>query len=203
MPVKGDSGHTGSRRTQAERSATTRAALMAAGRELFTEHGFAGAGREQLVEAAGVTRGAMYHHFANKTELFLAVYEQLEIEVMGKVMAAAKSDDPAVQLRDGATAYLDAAMDPAVQRVMLIDAPSVLPADVRQRVAERNGLGLVREVLAALVDRGAITTQPVEPLARVLLAALHEAALYVAQSSDHEAARREVGMTVAQLIERL
>jgi AcrR family transcriptional regulator len=194
------------RRSQAERSATTRGALIEAARELFARDGYAATGREAIVERAGVTRGALYHHFADKEALFRAVFEQIEAEVMAKAAQAAVSaspDDPLGQLRAGSLAYLDVALDPAVQRICLLDAPAVLsPAD-RQTVVDDHAAGLVREVLRAAVDAGAVISQPVEPLTHVLLAALHEAALYVARAEDHAAARAEVGATVEHLIEGL
>jgi AcrR family transcriptional regulator len=194
------------RRSQAERSASTRRALIEAARELFARDGYAATGREAIVERAGVTRGALYHHFADKEGLFRAVFEQIEAEVMAKAAEAAVATspgDPLGQLRAGSLAYLDVALDPAVQRICLLDAPAVLsPAD-RQNVVDEHAAGLVREVLRAAVDTGAITSQPVEPLTHVLLAALHEAALYVARAEDHAAARAEVGATVENLIEGL
>jgi AcrR family transcriptional regulator len=192
------------RRTQAERSAATRAALLAAARRLFAEHGYAGTGREEIVRAAGVTRGALYHHYAGKEDLFRAVYEELEHEIMARVGAAAEaSADPAEMLRLGALAYLDAALDPAVQRVVLIDGDAVLGWEVRQEIAGGLALGLVRDALAAAMDAGQIERQPVDSLAPVLLAALHEAALLVARAPDPVAARAEVGVTVERLLARL
>ena len=201
----GDIGHNPpTRRRQADRSATTRAALLAAARHLFSQKGFAATGREEIVDAAGVTRGAMYHHFANKEDVFRAVYIELETEIVADVAAAAAGGaDPMEQLRRGAHAFLDAALDPAVQRVVLIDAPSVLGWEERQAISESYGLGLVREGLRAVMDAGIVDSQPVEPLAHVLLAALHEAALFVAQSAKPKAARREVGAIVDRLLDRL
>ncbi|MGH8994184.1 MAG: TetR/AcrR family transcriptional regulator [Acidimicrobiia bacterium] len=203
MAVKGEPGTPG-RRTQEERSAATRGALMTAARELFARDGYAATGREAIVERAGVTRGALYHHFADKEALFRAVFEELEAEVMAAVVQAAQgADDPLETLRRGALAYLDAALDPALQRVSLLDAPSVLSPEVRQEIVETYALGLLREVLQAAVDSGAVVRQPVEPLAHVLLAALHEAALYVARAADHPAARDEVATTVERLLDGL
>ena len=201
----GDIGHTPpARRRQADRSAATRAALLTAARRLFAEKGFAATGREEIVDAAGVTRGAMYHHFANKEDLFRAVYIELETEIVSDVTsAAAEGGDAMDRLRRGAHAFLDAALDRAVQRVVLIDAPSVLGWEERQAISESYGLGLVREGLQAVMDAGAVDAQPVEPLAHVLLAALHEAALYVAQSPLPERARSEVGDIVDRLLDRL
>src|SRR5438105_2439049 len=115
------------RRTQAERTATTRAALLAAARELFAENGFVATNREQIAERAGVTRGALYHHFGSKEQLFREVVETLESEIGARVMtAAAASGDAADQLRLGCMAFLDACLDRAVQRIVLIEAPVVL-----------------------------------------------------------------------------
>jgi AcrR family transcriptional regulator len=203
MPVNGDPGHTAPppRRTQAARRASTRAALVAAGRELFAERGFAGAGREDIVERAGVTRGAMYHHFASKEDLFRAVYEQIEDELSAQIAAAglAGGRDPLSQLRAGALSFLDAASRPDVRRIVLLDAPSVLSVEVRRELSERYGLGLVRETLRAVMDAGLIAPQPLEPLAHVLLAALHEAATLVADGAD----RAEVDAVVRWFLDRL
>jgi AcrR family transcriptional regulator len=191
------------RRTQAERSAATRGALVRAARELFAQDGYAATGREAIVERAGVTRGAMYHHFADKEDLFRAVFEEIEAEVMAKAAEAAMTvtpDDPLGQLRAGSLAYLDVALDPAVQRICLLDAPAVLSPAARQEVMDAYAVGLVREVLQAAVDAGALRPQPLEPLTHVLLAALHEAALYVARAEDHAAARADVGTTVEHLL---
>jgi AcrR family transcriptional regulator len=198
----------GQRRTQAERSAATRGALLKAARELFAQDGYAATGREAIVERAGVTRGAMYHHFADKEALFRAVFEELEAEVMATVAEAAMADpaladDPLGQLRVGSLAYLDHALDPAVQRICLLDAPSVLPPAARQEVLDSYAFGLMLEVLQAAVDGRALTPQPLEPLTHVLLAALHEAALYVARADDHEAARAQVGTTIGLLLDSL
>jgi AcrR family transcriptional regulator len=200
-----DSRH---RRSQHERRAATRGALLDAGRRLFGEKGFAATGREEIVDAAGVTRGALYHHFSSKEALFRQVYEQLETEVMAQVMEVALTGSTALdQLRLGSLAYLDAALDPAFQRVVLLDGPGVLSLEDRQAVAEAHALGVVRETLRAAIAEGSIDDQPVEPLAHLLVAALHEAALYVARAGPGgaatERARHEAGATVERLVSRL
>src|SRR4051812_14753103 len=135
-------------RTQAERTATTRAALIGAARALFAERGYAGAGREEIVEAAGVTRGAMYHHFASKEALFLAVYEAVEHELLQAIgTSAMQAADPVDMLRLGALAFLDAAATPEVRRICLLDAPAVIPVETRRALSEQYGLGMVRETL--------------------------------------------------------
>jgi AcrR family transcriptional regulator len=186
--VKGEAGP--NRRTQSERRAHTRAALMAAGRILFTERGFAGAGREEIVERAGLTRGALYHHFASKEDLFGAVYEAVERELTeAVVVAAAAATDPVEGLRLGAFAFLDAAATPEVRRIVLLDGPAVLPPEVRHEIAQRYGLGLVRGALRAADAAGRLAVGPVDLLAPVLLAALHEAATSIADGQDAEGMR--------------
>lgn len=186
MVVNRDKGHTPPpRRTQGERRAATRAALLAAGRELFTAKGFAAAGREEIVERAGVTRGAMYHHFPSKEALFQAVYEACEEEVLAQVVtAAAGARDPKEMLRQGSLAYLGVAAREDVRRICLIDAPAVLPTEVRRELAERFGLGAIRTALQECMAAGLIRTQPLEVLAHVYLAALLEAATLVAEGAD-------------------
>lgn len=192
------------RRTQAERTTATRSALLRSARSLFADKGFAATNGEEIAEAAGVTRGAMYHHFATKHHVFRAVFEELEAETMEKVVQAAMgSDDPLASMQRGAMAYLDAALDPAVQQVVLLDGPSVLGWEQQKEISDAHGLGLVREALESLMAAKLIEPQPVEPLAHVLMAALHEAALYVARANDKLAARTQVGRTIASIIAAL
>ena len=199
--VNGDRRH---RRTQAERSATTRAALLRAGRALFGKRGFAATSREAIVEAAGVTRGALYHHITGKEELFRAVFEAIEEEMTERLAKVALSQaDPLDAIRVGCREFLDIAMDPAVQRIVLIDAPAVLGWQAWREVESRYGLGLVTIGLQNAMDAGALTPQPIEPLAHMLLASLNEAALLVAGSDHPKKTRREVGAVVEHLIDRL
>jgi AcrR family transcriptional regulator len=208
MVVNGDVGHGGGsergRRRQAERSAATRRALLDSGRALFAAGGFAGTAREDIVGQAGVTRGALYHHFVGKEQLFRAVYEEMERDIAERILtAAAAGSDPAEQLSLGCRAFLDLATDPAVQRIALIDAPSVLGWRTWREVEAVYGLGLVRDGLQAAMDAGQIAHQPVTPLSHVVLAALNEAALYIAGATDPAAARAEMGAVLDGLLARL
>lgn len=200
--VKGESPRG---RSQAERSAATRDALIAAARALFAADGYAGAPREDIVARAGVTRGALQHHFGDKAGLFRAVYEDVEQEVVAAVATAAMAagGDPVEELRAGCRAYLDAVLDPAVQRICAIDGPAVLAAEVRQEITDRYALGLVRHAVEAAVNNGDMMPAPVEPLARVLLAGVTAAAEYVATSADPASAREEAGRTVELILEQL
>ncbi len=189
----------GTARTQAQRRERTRGALIDAGRALFAERGYAGAGREEIVERAGVTRGAMYHHFSSKEALFLAVFEVVERELCDAIAQHAMvSRDPIEQLRLGARAFLDAAATTEVRRICLLDAPSVLPVEVRRRLAEQYGLGLVRESLRHAEAAGRLNVGPVDALALVVMAVLHEAATAIADGDDPAAMHHVIdGMITA------
>src|SRR4051794_21091871 len=159
------------RRTQADRSAATRAALVDAARALFAEHGFAAVGTEAIVRAAGVTRGALYHQFADKTDLFAAVVEAVEQTVMERVIGVisiAEAEDPLTELRVGAGAWLDVCGDPEVQRIVLLDGPAVLGWDRWREIGMRHAMGLVEGVLGAAVEAGLVPRQPLAPLAHVV-----------------------------------
>jgi AcrR family transcriptional regulator len=192
------------RRTQAERTAATRGALLAAARRLFAEQGYSATGREEIVAAAGVTRGAMYHHFADKADLFRAVFETVEREVfVGVVAAATTSDDPVEQLHLGCHAYLDAAMDPGVRRICVVDAPVVLAEEVRAEISGRYGAGAIKEAVAAAVAQGRMPNRSIEALSRVLMAAVMAAAHFVATAEDTVAARAEAGATFDLVLDGL
>ncbi len=173
------------RRTQSERRAATRGALVAAARELFAERGFAGVSREEIVERAGVTRGAMYHYFASKEALFQAAFEEVERDLCDALAQAAMSgSDPVEELRLGAIAFLAAAATGEVRRIALLDAPSVLDADIRRDLEEQYGLGMLRAVLAQIDEAGRLATGPQEAVAPILMAAMHEAATQIAEGGD-------------------
>jgi AcrR family transcriptional regulator len=188
-----------------QRAEATRAALVTAARRLFAQRGYAAVGTEEIVRRARVTRGALYHHFRDKDDLFRAVVEEVERELTERIAerAAAAADDPLGAMQAGAQAFLDASLEPAVQRIILLDAPAVLGWEAWREIGERYGLGLVQGVLEAAMEAGAITRQPARPLAHVLIGALDEAAMYVARAQDVQAARAEMGATVERLLEGL
>ena len=190
--------------TKAEQADATRTALSAAARQLFTERGYAATSTTEIVERAGVTRGALYHHFAAKDELFRAVFEQLEGEVTEHVAhEALTSPDPLEQLRRGTRAYLDACIDPAVQRVVLLDGPSVLGWETWQEIEQRYGYGLVLAGVEAAIAAGLISAQPVEPLAHVLFGALTEAGMVVARADEPRTARADMEAAMDRLLDGL
>lgn len=194
------------KRTQAERSGATRDALIEAARALFAERGYADVGTEEIVRAAGVTRGALYHHFDGKRELFEAVYERVEIELAERIAAGALESGAAAPLdamRAGAEMFLRACTEPEAQRIALLDGPSVLGWDRWREIAAEHGLGLIEASLQAAIEAGAIGDQPVRPLAHVLMGALDEAAMLVARADDPEQMRAEVGQTLDSLLAAL
>ena len=191
------------RRSQVDRSAATRAALVAAARRLFAERGFGGVGTEAIVQAAGVTRGALYHQFADKTALFEAVYEAIEEDLakgLGERILAAGVEDPIEAMALGADAWLDACREQEVQQIVLLDGPAVLGWQSWRDIGLRYGLGLVEGLLAQAIEVGRIPPQPVSPLAHVLVGALDEAALYIARSEDQVAASEEIRAVIARLV---
>jgi AcrR family transcriptional regulator len=191
---------------QAARSEATRAKLIAAARELFANQGYAAVGTERIVKRARVTRGALYHHFADKRDLFRAVHEELEAEGVERIAAAltgAATEDPIEAMKVAVRAFLDEAVDPGRARITLIDAPSVLGWAEWREIDARHGLGLASAALEAAMDAGRIERQPVAPLAGILIAALGEAGIMVATATDPAAARAEVEAAVETLIDGL
>jgi len=182
------------RRTQAERSEATRAALIKAARGLFGARGYAQVGADEISRAAKVSRGALYHHFTDKADLFQAVYEAVETDVIqriGQGIAAADDPDPVARMRLGARLWLEACGETEVHRIAVVDAPAVLGLQRWREISTRYGIGLADGLLREGMASGRIAPQPVEPLAHILLGALREASLYLAGAADGETAQRE------------
>lgn len=201
MKVKNDA--TPVRRTQAERTAATRAALLGAARKLFADNGFHAVSTQAIVAAAGVTRGALYHQFDDKAALFAAVYEEMELEIVTTVaerIVAAGPSDQLAAMRTGAGLFLDLCSTPEVAQIVLIDAPAVLGWEQWRSVGIKYGLGVIEAMLAQAIADGTIPEQPVRPTAHVLLAALDEAALYIARAADAAGARADMEAVCDRLI---
>jgi AcrR family transcriptional regulator len=182
-------------------SEATRRALLREARRLFAARGFAGAGIEEIARRARVTTGALYHHFAGKRELFQAVAEQVEEELMQRAAAAAAGQPgPWQMLEAGIDVMLDACAAADVQRITFREAPNVLGPRRWRAIEERYAFGQLRALLAALMERGEIAPGPVELHARVLLAVLSEVAESVASAEDPAAARRQGSELVRRLL---
>ena len=190
-------------RREAEAQAT-RDALVQAALELFTKRGYAGVGTEEIVTRAKVTRGALYHHFTDKRDLFRAVFERVEGELMERIGARMEAtDDPWELMLAGMRSFLDACEEPAVKQIALTDAPSVLGWQEWREIDNRHGLGLTRAALQGAVDAGVLRPIAVEPMAHLFVAALSEAAFVTAYSDQPRKARAEVEQALIQLIEGL
>lgn len=205
MKVK-DAGGPPSRRTQAERTAATRALLIGAARKLFADKGFADVSTHAIVATAGVTRGALYHQFADKAALFAAVYEEVERDLVADVaqqIMEVGPVDPLEAMRVGARLFLDRCCAADVQQIVLIDAPAVLGWDRWRAVGLKYGLGVIEGMLAHAVAAGAVPDLPLRPTAHVIISALDEAALYVSRAGDPDKARQEMDMVCERLINGL
>ena len=194
------------RRTQEERSAATREALIAAARKLWGLRGYAEVGTPEIATAAGVTRGAMYHQFADKATLFREVVEAVEQDVMarmGNLVAESGATTPADAIRAAVDAWLDVSGDPEVRQLMLLDAPSVLGWAGFRDVAQRYSLGMTEQLITEAIRVGQLAKQPVRPLAHVLIGALDEAAMLIATAEDPKRTRRETRQVLHRLIDGL
>jgi AcrR family transcriptional regulator len=187
------------------RSEATRLRLVTAARELFGARGYAGVGTEEIVRAAGVSRGALYHQFRDKADLFAAVAEQIEAEIAGRIAAdaAVSAAGPAAALGIGARLFLDVCAEPEVERIILLDAPAVLGWEAWRELTGRYGRGLVEQGLQTAMHAGALTPQPVVPLAHILIGALNESALYVARAQDPPAAREQCAAIFDRILRSL
>lgn len=186
----------------AERSESTRAALVDAARQLFVAKGYFDTGTEEIVAKAGVgTRGALYHHFNGKKALFEAVFEAVETELLTAASDADDLGNAAEQLRGGLLGFLDAAAGHRdVQQILLVDGPAVLGWQHWRTLEEKYGLGVIRALLERAVAEGSIAPQPLDALAHILLAAVDEAALYVANAPDRAKAKEEAVTAVDRLL---
>jgi AcrR family transcriptional regulator len=182
----------------------TRDALVQAGLDLFAKRGYADVGTEEIVARAKVTRGALYHHFRNKQDLFRAVHERVEQELMQRVGERMEGADGAWELMiSGMRAFLDACEEPAVKRIALTDAPVVLGWREWREIDEKHGLGLTRAALAGAVEAGVLREMPLDATAHLLVGAIAEAAFVIANADDAKATRREVESALVGLLEGL
>lgn len=193
-------------RTQAERSAATQRALITAGRRLWGERGYAEVGTPEIAEAAGVTRGAMYHQYADKAALFRAVIEAMDEEIIARLQTAVDASQPktaADALHAAADAWLEIAQEPEVRQLMLLDAPSVIGWAEYRAMSQQNAMGAAEELLGAAIEAGELRPQPVRPLAVVLLGAFDEAAMYLAGAEDSDQESEHIRAVVHDLIDGL
>jgi AcrR family transcriptional regulator len=191
------------RARRAEHAADTRESLLAAARAMFAVHGFDGTGTEQIVAEARVTRGALYHHFRDKADLFRAVMAQAAAEVAQRLIdeqLAADAESPLAEIRDGVSAFLDVCVGGDFQRIVLVDGPRVLGSDAWEDLVERYGRSILEEWLTRCVQAGDFDPVPVRPLARLLIAMLTEASLAIARAADPALERAEFGAVLDRVL---
>lgn len=187
-----------------ERGKTTRDRLISTATELFGEHGYEGTSIGAVLEAAGVARGALYHHFPSKEALFDAVLDRVVAEIAATVADAARAaEDPVASLRAGCDAWLRLALDPAVQRIALLDPPAVVGWTRWRELDEQYTLGGLRASLARVAEEGWLPHEDVDLLAHMVLASVNEAALLIARADDPEAALASGRAAVDTLLTRL
>jgi AcrR family transcriptional regulator len=189
------------KRLRERQAEATRELLVSIARERFTEQGYAATSIEDIVQRAGVAKGALYHHFSGKDALFRAVYEEVLADVASAVMAAALAEqEPWAGVRAGLSAFLDACLDPAFRRIVVLESVSVLQPEVREEGIEHVELPMLQTVLTPLAASNVLPGVAVEPLAHVALGGLYGAALFIARSPDPGFARREVDVVLDTLI---
>lgn len=190
--------------TKAQQREATTARLIEVASEVFTQHGYANAATEEIVHLAGVTRGALYHHFGSKEGLFQAVLGHVQQRV-GQRIEAVVADQPDAweQLVVGCVAFLEASMDPQVQRIMLIDAPAVVGWSLWRELDAQNSMKSLREGLASLMTQGQLPHIPLDALTHLLSGAMNEAALWIAQSDEPQTTLNEATEALKYLLNSL
>jgi AcrR family transcriptional regulator len=189
---------------RAAQGQATRAQLIEVATGLFAAHGYEGTSIEAVLAAAGVSRGALYHHFAGKEALFTAVVTAASERAMAQLAEAIRDrTDPVDIVRTAALAWIDLAGDPVIQRIVLVDAPSVLGWEQWRAMDEGRTVGMVAQLLQAVSDTGRLPAEFVQPFAHMILAALDEAAMIVARAPDTRAAVAESRRAVEELLNRL
>ncbi len=190
--------------TKAEQRTMTIAKLVEISRALFAELGYAQTPTEEIVRRAGVTRGALYHHFGSKEGLFHAVVAAVQQDVAQRIVAEAEASASLwAQLLAGCRAFLKASLDPAVQRILLVDAPAVLGWEEWRKLDAEHSMQTLDWVLTALAQQGLIKVASIPATVHLLSGAMNEAALWIAQAEQPETALTEAMLTLEQLLNGL
>lgn len=181
----------------------TRQSLLDAARHLFVSQGYFETGTEEIVREAGVTRGALYHHFGSKKALFLEVFNAVQVGLASSAEPMQQSDDAFTRLEAGLLGFLDASTTPEIQRVLLIDGPAVLGWQLWRELEASYGLGSIQLLLSNAIAQGTLREQPLDALSHILLAAVDEAALFIANAQDPQAARESSVAAMRSLLSGL
>ena len=191
--------------TKKEQSRSTISRLLRVAMQEFSEKGYSGASTERIVKNAEVTRGALYHHFKNKQDLFLAVFRMAQEDIGKKIeQAAEQADHPWDELVFGCYGFLEASSDPVLQQIVVIDAPWVLDWNSYREVDNprpETGLSLLQECLEDLLSKKIIEPLPIDALTHLLSGAMDEAAVWVAQSDNPKEALNNAKIALKKLLE--
>lgn len=191
---------------KAERGHATRSRLVSLAVRLFAEHGYEATSVDMVLRESGMSRGALYHHFAGKEALFAGALEAVEVQIAESVAAAARQlDDPRAALRAGCLAWVRMAREPVVRQIVLVDAPSVVGWHRWREIEERYGFGLLKSSLQRVARHGGLPPELVDSFAHMLLAAMNEIALVTANANaaDGDEAIRQGENAVDELLRRL
>ena len=188
---------------KSDRGESTREALLAAARTLFGEVGFAATSLDDIVAAAGVTKGALYYHFSDKEDLFRAVAESVKREVNARLSNLFLDSEPFEALEKGCIEILEAYLDPAIRQIVWTDARSVLSLDAYRDIQNRYEQVFLRAALRRAMREGIIETLPLRPLTALLTGAIGEGCTYIAASPNPATAREEVGTTIVRILDGL
>jgi AcrR family transcriptional regulator len=187
-----------------ERGRATRAVLIDVASDLFATNGYKATAIPAVLQAAGVSRGALYHHFDSKEALFEEVVKSVEASVMAKVTRSVRdASDPLDALRRGCAAYLAMCRDPKVRQISLIDAPAVLGWERWRQIDEQHAFGLVKAAIATISTDGRIGPELVDVVAHMVLAALLEVALLVARADEGRLAIRRGQEAIDEMLTAL
>ncbi len=189
--------------TQAERTEVTRGRLISTARRLFAAKGFAATSTEEILSEAEVSRGALYHHFPSKTDLFRATYMAVEEDLTAKLLAVATAGgetDPVRILEIGFDAFLDECRRPEVQRIVMLDGPTVLGWDAWHEIDEQYAFGTIKAVLSVAAEMGRMDPATVDPTTHLLVGAIMQAGMVVARADDAEGAKRAMADSFARLV---
>jgi AcrR family transcriptional regulator len=182
----------------------TRRGLLDAAREQFASEGYVETSIDEICGRARVTKGALYHHFRDKRDLFTAVFEEVEREWADELAAlVAEERDPLERIQIVGDAFLDACLDPARQRILLLDGPSLVAWEELRQIDAGRGFGLIATLLSDAMEAGRLERQPVGPLAHLMLGAMYEASLAIARDDDPARARKRIGAALTRLVEGL
>jgi AcrR family transcriptional regulator len=189
---------------QAQRTEATRGRLLQVARRMFVAQGYQAVPAEELVREAGLTRGALYHHFGGKDGLFAALYEQVQEEIAQRIERAADAaSDAGEALRAGCHAFLECCLLPEVQRIVLLDAPTAMSWEQWREVDARYGLGSLKAGLEEAHRQGVIAVESEEATAHLLLGAMNEVAMWIARAAEPAAALEQAKVELDRLLNGL